>query len=243
MSYVKNEAFRIRSYEMDARGYASIQAICNYLQEIAGAHAAELGVSVTDLMAKKMTWVLSRLHVRLDAHPQWGEQLIVSTWPSDAYNLYAIRDFSLSTAQGKEIGRATSSWMIIDLVKQKPIPMPDFIHAFRLEGKMRAIEDQFDRLPRLTRIDFEKQFNVRRSDLDINQHVNNVNYVEWAVESVPPQVYEKHRLVQLEISFRAESKYGDRIIARSENNGLECLHVLLRSKDERELAIARTIWK
>lgn len=242
MTYVKTDSFRIRSYEMDARGRVSIQSICNYLQEMAGLHAAELGVSVTDLLEKKMTWVLSRLHVKIERFPSWGEILSIDTWPSGAEGLYAIRDFAIMDSKANAIGHATSSWMIIDLVKKKPIEMPDFIYDLRMIDKRRAIDDPFKKLPKVSNIDFEKQFNVRRSDLDINQHVNNVNYIEWAVESVPEEIYSQKSLAELEINFRAESKYGDRVIAQSQLQEDICLHKLSRSSDDRELAVVRTKW-
>ena len=33
---------------------------------------------------------------------------------------------------------------------------------------------------------------MRRSDLDVVNHVNNTRYVGWAVESVPDTVWESH---------------------------------------------------
>jgi acyl-ACP thioesterase len=227
---------------MDAGGKISIQSLCNYLQEMAGLHAAELGVSVTDLFKKNLTWVLSRLHVIIDHYPSWGDYVTIDTWPSGAEGLYAIRDFYIIDSADKMIGRAISSWMIIDLVKKKPIEMPKFVHDLRLTGKERAIEDHFPKLPKISEINFEKQFNVRRSDLDINQHVNNVNYIEWAVESVPGEIYNSKVLKELEINFRAESTYGDRIIAQSQVQNDTCFHKLTRSDDNRELAIVRTRW-
>lgn len=44
MTYVKTESFR---------GRATIQTLCNYLQELAGLHAAALGVSVIDIFKEK----------------------------------------------------------------------------------------------------------------------------------------------------------------------------------------------
>ena len=242
MRYIRSDYFRVRSYEMDVHGNVSIQTICNYLQEIAGLHAAELGVSVIDLMKKNMTWVLSRLHVMLQKYPRWGEEIKIETWPSGAEGLYAIRDFVITATDKTPVGKATSSWMIIDLSRQKPIQMPDFVHELRVNNRPRAIDDPFDKMPKISKVDYEAQFNVRRSDLDINQHVNNVNYIEWAVESVPHERFRQMKLSELEINFRMESKYGDRVIAQTEVQEASCLHKLIRSGDNRELALAKTKW-
>lgn len=237
------ETFRIRSYEMDAGGRASVQTICNYLQEIAGAHAAELGVSVQKLFEQNLTWVLSRLHLQIDKYPRWGDQITVKTWPSGAMGLYATREFILTDEKQNQIGRATTSWMVLDLIRKRPIGIPDQIDRNLIADKTRAIDDSFDRLPVPDRIDNEKAFNVRRSDLDINQHVNNVNYIEWAIEAVPPEFYSRNKLKSVEISFRAESKYGDRILSLCQVRDGICIHRLIRESDQNDVAIVRTLWQ
>jgi len=50
---------------------------------------------------------------------------------------------------------------------------------------------------------------VRRSDLDMNDHVNNVVYMELLMEAVPDAVRDAFELAELELEFRGECKYGD----------------------------------
>ena len=38
---------------------------------------------------------------------------------------------------------------------------------------------------------------ARRSDMDMNGHINNVTYVAWALETVPIDVYLNYTLVQV----------------------------------------------
>jgi medium-chain acyl-[acyl-carrier-protein] hydrolase len=240
------EKFKIRGYEVDLTGRATSLTISNYLQEIAGNHAGNLGVSVDKLFSKKLTWVLSRLHFKMISYPFWREEISITTWPSDAYGKYATRDFELFNSKDKLIGQATTSWMLIDLTKMKPISMPEFITSIDRPQRNRAISDKFDRIPKLETIEFQKKYNVRLSDLDINQHVNNVNYIEWAIETIPIEVSKKYQLSQFEISFRAESKYGDAVISTSqeiERNGPKVyLHNLVKDNLNKELAVARSRW-
>jgi len=84
------------------------------------------------------------------------------------------------------------------------------------------------------------------SDLDINQHVNNVNYIEWAIEAIPIKVIQRYQLSQFEISFRSESKYGDSVISNAQEfeskDQKTYLHGLVNSNTEVELTVARSIW-
>lgn len=239
------EIFKVRSYEIDSRGQASIQSVCRYLGEIAGIHAEKLGASVGILRSKKLTWVLSRLHVRIKKYPHWEEPVKIETWPSGRKNLYAIRDFIISVRE-EHIGAATTSWMVVNLDKKRPVSLPEFIVQIPIPDRPRAVDDPFDKLPALETADYIRPFHVRLSDLDINQHVNFVNYIEWAVEAVPAETWNHFRLEELEISYRAESRYGDRIISEAQETVLEnrriYLHRLRKEKDDKEAAVLRTSW-
>jgi medium-chain acyl-[acyl-carrier-protein] hydrolase len=240
------ENYIVRSYEIDSRGRVSIQSVCRYLGEIAGNHAAELGVSVEILLRKKLTWVLSRLHVRMQRYPFWREPVRIETWPSGKGKLYALRDFRIFSGKGEIIGTATTSWMIIDLARKRPASIPEFISKIPVPDVPRALDAPFEKLPELEKADFSKTFNVRLSDLDLNQHVNFVNYIEWAVEAVPAETWKDFKLEEIEISYRAESKYGDRIVSQVQQTRQEgrqtCLHRLHKEADKREVAVLRTGW-
>jgi acyl-ACP thioesterase len=227
---------------MDAGGRASLQSICNYLQEIAGMNAAKLGFSVEAMFKHGLTWVLSRLHLQMHKYPRWGETIAVETWPSVMSGLFALREFIIRDARDDVIGLATTSWMTMDLKTKKAIEIPDFITSSRPQNTNRALEDNFRKLPEAPEYESELAFNVRRSDLDINQHVNNVNYIEWAIESIPVAYLREHYISALEISYRAEAHYGDRIISRCtvDESQLTVSHMLQRERDQRQVAVART---
>jgi len=246
MNNIHEEIYSIRSYEIDFRGRISIQSICRYLGEAAGNHAAELGASVEAMWNKKMTWVISRLHLHMQKYPGWRETVRIETWPSGRENLFAIRDYRISSGQGEVIGNATTSWMVIDLARKKPVPLPDFVTQIPIPDVPRALYDPFEKLPDPGNADLNRTFEVRLSDLDINQHVNFVNYIEWAVETVPAETRNDFRLEELEVSYRAESRYGDRIISGIQRSGQGnrqvLLHRLLRESDRKEVAVLRTGW-
>ncbi len=239
------EAFKIRSYELDAGGRASIQSICNYLQEIASIHAAKLGFSVTDLFKRNLTWVLSRLHVQMEKYPQWGDTITIETWPSTMTRMFSLREFIIRNAQDEIIGKATTSWMLLDIVVKKAIEIPEFIRSIRTWDANRAVEDTFNKLPAPKETPFQKSFNVRLSDLDINQHVNNVIYIEWAIEAIPIDYLRDYFIAGLEISFRAECHYGDRIVSKCgmDKDNLIILHILERERDHSRVAVVRTSLK
>jgi acyl-ACP thioesterase len=237
------EYLKVRSYEMDSQGFASALTICNYLQEVAGNHATQLGVGVHKLFKQQLTWVLSRLHVYFYQYPRWPDTIRIETWPSGRHGKFAIRDFLIYDKNEELIVKASSSWMLLDLKTLRPITMPDFVVDIEIPDRKRAIDDNFPKIPTPNHYTIERQFDVRLSDLDINQHVNNVRYLEWALESVPLSAWKSRQLIELEVSFRAETKYGEGILVRTEPHENDFLHLILSETDKHPLAVLRTKWE
>ena len=70
-----------------------------------------------------------------------------------------------------------------------------------------------------------KQINIEYNDIDSNFHVNNVNYINWAINSLSKEIFLNRRINRVSINFLKECKYGDLIQAKSniiENN--ESIH-------------------
>lgn len=242
---IYTDTFYVHSYEIDTTGTASIKSICNYLQETAGNHADELGVAVDRLSEENRTWVLSRLHVEMDRYPRWREELEIETWPSGENGLLATREFILSSADGDELGRATSAWLIIDIDRRRPVRIPDYVSEIRLPDRERVLPET-EELPSMEDPDLEATFRVRHSDLDLNAHVNNVHYAEWALETLPDNILDAYRATSLEIQYRAETSRGHTVIAQAQEVSSDSptfKHRLLRAEDQREAARLRTRWE
>ena len=242
---VWREDYQIRSYEVDCRNRLSILSIFAFMQEAASKHAEALGVSIHQLISENYTWLLSRLKISISAFPGWNDRIQVNTWPSGVQQLFALRDFELRDADGRTIAVALSAWLIIDLKRRRPVRITPFVGRLKpIEGS-HVLDERLDKLPALEGHTHEKSMDVRFSDLDINQHANNVKFVEWLMEGVPDTVLNSRVLSEFEINFQAEAFYNDRIqatCAPQNPEHSEFLHRLTRRQDGRELARARTKW-
>jgi acyl-ACP thioesterase len=244
---VYHKEYTVHTYETDARGVARPVALLNYLQDSAGEHAGRLGLSVVDLFKRGLTWVLSRYHVVIHRYPALGARLEVTTWPSGKRGRFATRDFEVADAGGGPVLSATSSWMVLDLASKQTLKVEDVVGpAYAIER--RAVDDPFASLPVLSASDAEARFRVEASHLDWNRHVNNAVYVQWALESVPPDVLFGRRPLDLEVSYRAEALYGDEILAAVQRvpdpgPGPAFLHRISNAATATELARLRTRWE
>ncbi len=237
---VWNETVHVRSYEAGTDGRASILSICNYLQEAAGNHAFALGMAIDQLAVRKLSWVLSRLRVRMQTYPKWRDEVRIVTWPCGVERLFALRDFEMFDAGGRKLGVATSAWLLLNIEKRRPARMLETVKDFAVTDRPRALDGELgERLSAPLSAGTERSFRVRSSDLDVNRHVNNVNYIEWAVETVPAGA---GTLADLQVEFLAESVGGDDVVSRCAGAGPVFQHELTRASDGRTLALARTEW-
>ena len=246
MDATYQKQFQIRSYEVDARGKIKLATMLNYLQEIASEHAARLGASMVDLFPRNLTWVLSRYHIEIFDYPSWGQIVQINTWPSAKINLFALREFEILNENNEKLALATSSWMLLDFKKKQPVRPEEHLNKYPHRAE-RAIADDFDPIPKIEKADLELPFRVRISDLDINQHVNHVSYIEWALETLPADILKQHQPIKLEIAFRGEAFYGDRVLSRTQllenDQQPSFLHQIVREKDNKELTRLRSKWR
>jgi acyl-ACP thioesterase len=245
MENVFEKEFRIRSSELDLGRKLRFTALLDYLQDAAGSHARQLGVAVTDLLPRNLTWVIARYHVQLMGMVGKREPVKVRTWPATREGLFSCREFEVLTGDTL-LALATSSWAAVDLTTRRPVKIAGHLPDYPLLP-LRVIADDFPPLPQLEQADLELPFRVRRADLDLNRHVNNVVYAEWALETVPETVADSCRLAEIEIAYRAEALYGDTVLARCARvDSAPCatfMHQLVNRADGRELTRLVTRWQ
>lgn len=239
------KTFPIHSYEIDHRGYLRPVALLNFLQDAAGDHAERLGVSVRQLMARNLTWLLTRYRVRFRRHAREGERLEVRTWPSSREGLQVLRQFEVRDGAGEAVAVASTAWMVLDLATRRTARPSECLPAFAVHPEA-ALEEGFSALKPVARPDRELPFRVRLGDLDLNQHVNNAVYVEWALETVAPEVLERCAPSEIEVAYRAEAFHPDLVLSRAEAEAAgdrpRFLHQLASEGSGRELTRLRTAW-
>lgn len=238
---IYQEEFKIRASEIDSDQKATLPAICNLLQEIAGNHAQELHFDITDLRENKLTWVLHRLCVKIDRFPDWRETITIITWPSSGDGLRAYRDFQILDKDDNVIGRSLSYWLMMNIESRRPVRIPKDILQMAPDDTDHVLPVQDANFTEIAQADHKQTFQVRKTDLDLNQHVNNVCYVEWALSSLPKQKKSNY----IDIKFMAESILGDTVLASScaagtPNIKADYIHQIKRKSDQQTLALALT---
>ena len=235
-------SWAVRTYECGPDGSATMASVCNWLQEAASLNAEAMSFSKSNFEAagENISWVLTRLKVRMSRFPRWGETVSILTFPRGGRRIVAYRDFALAGAEGEELGRATTEWMIIDLASRKLVAIPEGV--FAAANTVREPVFGTEPLAKLHRDCREAAadalvFRARRGDIDLNGHVNNVHYVEWLMEGRPDAAGPCR---ELDIVFKSETLAGEEVRVESVETEPGVFVHRVYSPDGRDHVIART---
>ena len=205
-------SFKVRSYECGPDGRATLPTICNLFQEAASLHAASLGFGKGDFAAagENISWVLTRMVVKMNRYPVWEDELTVETFPRGGRKIVAWRDFEVKDAKGETLGVASSEWMIIDLATRKIHAIPEKVFAANDPANTPVLGlEPFAkfRFPSWEANSCSLQsFTAMKSQIDLNGHVNNVHYINWMLEPC-----ESRCPAEMEVVFRSETFAGDEV--------------------------------
>jgi acyl-ACP thioesterase len=203
-NFYKRE-FQVNSYHTDLNGRLSIPSIFLFFQEIAWEHASMYGFGYDDLKDHSSFWVLSRIHLEVDELPKWTESFTLTTWPSGTDGPFALRDFIIANTQGQQVIRATSSWLIVDAHTRRPKRPDAFKDRMPICDTIRATPCNAPKVGNSEgKLIHEVKQTVGVCDIDVNGHINNTKYIEWAVNSFSENDYKNLSINQIDVNFLSE---------------------------------------
>ena len=233
--------YSLASYDVDFESKATVQALLRFMDDIAWEHARELGLGFGQLARQELAWVIARLKIEVEAYPRWGDAMRVKTWAADKDRLFWYRDFEFCTSEGRELARAATASVLIDLKSRRP-QRADRMFNRELAPRERAFPENLKKLPSAAGGRERRTEEVRYSDLDQNGHLNNVKYVEWLLDSYPLAFHRENRVRALEVNFLSEGLYGDTVAVHSSTGDRVHRHGIRRLSDNRELFRAAITW-
>ena len=210
--------------DVDASRRLRLYSMENYLLNIAGKVADEMGIGIPVLLPMNYTWIITHLNMEMLYLPKHGEEMIVETWIERNAHMLSVRDFRIyqPQADGTErlIGCAKTVWAVLDLTSREIVNIFDYdIFKDSVDGEALNMV----RAPRLRPIqldDIEDEggvagevlHEIQYSDVDYNCHCNSCKYLEWMVNAV--QAFDNQKPFRLDINYVKELYQGDVMYTR-----------------------------
>lgn len=188
----------------------SHKGLLRMLQETAARASDDCGYGLKDIHQRGVFWILTGWRVQLLEKPTWRAPITVETWPRTMDGFTSDRDF-IVRSRDIVVARATSRWFLINSNTGR---------IARATAELKAAYDMdptalFDEpLPSNGKAqeDAAVTFStvIGRRDIDTNHHVNNISYLDFALEALPQDVI-NHLPSTLEIVYRKQILLGTAI--------------------------------
>ncbi len=237
--------YSVHIYETGIDGKLRIDSLMHYFEELALLQSEAEGVGLEYYRKHGVIWMLHSFDIRLNQPPAFNERIMVQTLPSSVYRFMGFRNYRVLDSEGCELATAQSSWIFLDTDRKRPVRVDENMKkAYGHDGSPEE-RLQMDDIAIPSRSDYLSRFCVLTSDIDINQHVNNVVYVNWAIESLPASFQESHRIVRLQVQWQKETFAGSKIEVSTqldtESDRTLCLHTITDSDRQVKCRLA-THW-
>lgn len=192
------------------------KGILKLLEDIGCLHSEIAGFGINQMEQTHLSWVLLQWKVKVLKRAIYNETIIVKTWAREANRCFTYRDFEIYDEKGNLLCIASSKWALVSTDEGKMVRItPKIMDAYEPECNKFVFEE-----PDIAKLkepeallDGSLQpnycFTVLRRDIDINHHMHNLYYLDYALESLPQEVYEIPETNEFEIMYKSGAKLGD----------------------------------
>ena len=238
------ETVKIRYSEMDCDMVLKPSAMLQFLQDLASDNAESLDFGYSYIIKNNLAWFLLKYRIEFEDYPEGIYDITIKTEPRGYNKIFAFRDFEI-LHHDKLIGRATSSWALVDLETKSMANVAEVLaeNKYMVPHEKRENDLNFGKIKLPESFDTEKIFEIRFDDLDVNRHVNNANYIVWAFETLDFDFRRKHKLKTLDMMFKKEISYGSKVLSCAKISDKETVHVLKNAETGEELCLVNALWQ
>lgn len=234
--------YTVASYHTDSTQQLSAVALFCFLQESAWRHANTNEFGWHHLAEKQQFWVLSKVHALIHRMPQWTENIRLETWGKQPELLTAFRDFEIFDENNMPVISVVSSWHILDMNTHRPVMIEEFVKKFPIIPHRYAMEKKPEKIIMPETKIQGNVFAVKPSDIDMNQHVNNTRYVQWAMDEIPFDFQKMHRLAEIDVNFVKEARIEDSCFIKTYCEDTTFTQAIISENDNKVLSLVKSKW-
>ena len=197
--------FKVNLSDINRFNKMKLSAIMGYFQESATSHSDSAKDGIYYVEETKGTWVVINWKIKIYNSLKWNEEFVVTTWSRKIEKIYAYRDYKMCSKNGEVIAIGSTKWVYLDLKTNSiKIPPENLMERYQSEDIPVFDEDVFKKLKEPENKEIIYSYTIQKRDIDWNQHVNNVAYVDIIAEAID----EEDKINELEILYKKECKYG-----------------------------------
>lgn len=233
--------FYVGLREIGKDNLLSNKGILAALEDAGCKHSEMAGLGITNINETKRSWVILSWRVKVISRPEFNRTLNVKTWSRKMDKLYAYRDYNIFDENNNIVALASSKWVLIDYENGKIVKLSDKISDdFKLENKSAFDDENEIELNINYKIKNRICYKITKAQIDLNHHLNNINYLDLAKEILTESVDSYN---ELQVLYKKQIMLGEEIyIYNCESEDTKYI-VITDQEDNLDLKKARAIIK
>lgn len=209
------EKEEIKHYMCDRKNRMTLAMLVNVLLETSGKQSELLKRDEEFVSGLGLSWIILHYDFSIERLPLAGETVEIETVATEYNKLFTYRDFYVRDESDNVIITVKTTFALMDSEKRKLARLPEiviepyganFSKRIRRNTKAHPVESEASQA---------KDYSVRYFDIDSNNHVNNSQYINWALDSLDSVFLSTHTIKQGVISFEKEVKETDAVVSLS----------------------------
>ena len=198
---------RVRYSETGADGKLTLDSIVNYFQDCTIFHSESIGMGMDHLSERKHVWFLSAWQVVVEEYPKLATDLTIATWSYGSKGLYGYRNFLMKGKNSEVYAYSSSTWIYVDTLTGRPFRLTDEIMAGYPTEEPYPMEYAKRKIVLPDALEYKEAIAVQKHQIDTNQHVNNIEYIKMAMESLDTT----HKIREMRAEYKQAAILGDQI--------------------------------
>lgn len=223
---------RIQFCDIDEKNRLSAKGLIRILGEVAGIHSETVGYGLNDVPKTHLTWMVLNWKIEFLLRPSWNSELTVKTWARAFSKISSNRDFNVYDNNNNLVAKATSKWVLIDAEKHTPVRITEEIcKAFGQNDLSVFSTEVNDKEQEPQNSDFVYDYQIKNRDIDVNHHVNNLYYLDFAYDALPNELLDND-FNTIEIIYKKQIKLNDTIKCFYAHNKINNQYIItIKSED------------
>lgn len=224
---------KVRIPDLDNNLNLSKKGTIRMMQEAANLASTQCGYGITNMNDTGKTWVLLYWRIKTIENVRYNEEVTIKTWTDFSKGIYSNRKFEIYS-NDMLVAIADSKWLFVDTKDHSIQKITDELISLFGETKKELFESDLTiRIKLSENATKAYEYIPLKRDLDINGHVNNISFLDIALDALPNEV-NIEKFNYLTIVYKKEIMYGEKISCYFENINDE-YNVYLYSEDTNTL--------
>lgn len=188
---------------VDYSGNYKLSTLFTTLATLATQNAMEIGMWNED-MRSSYGWVVAKQTMKLEEPIRVDDCIEITTCIDKGSFVTFPRNYYIKKEE-RIVGTVSAIWTLIDIEKRNIVApkrvglvVPDIKCDMPLDTPKTVKED--------IELELVSQRKVMYSDLDVNQHMNNARYLEWACDLIDLDLYREYYIKEASINYKKEIK-------------------------------------